>query len=236
MAADADHWWFRGKAALVSTAIRRTGGGSGWLADVGAGSGGVTSMLGWDPARVVVLEGNEALVSRAGRRGLGGVRATVDRLPLPDSSVEVVCLLDVIEHLSDPRRALAEAVRVLVPGGRLVVNVPAHQWLWSAADEALGHHRRYSRRTLRAELEGAGLRPILLTHVFSWLVPPVWATRRFSRGGQPELGLDKTSALVDRTAMVLTAIERTAVGRIGLPFGTSVLAVAETPAEGHQRH
>ena len=236
MAADAEHWWFRGKAALVSTAIRRTGGGDGWLVDAGAGSGGVTAMLGWDPARVVVVEGNELLVRQARQRGLGGVRGSVDRLPLPDGSVEAACLLDVIEHLADPGLALAEARRVLVPGGRLVVNVPAHRWLWSAADEALGHHRRYTRADLRRSLEDAGFRVVLLTHVFSWLVPPVWATRRLSRGGQPELGLDRTSALVDRTAMVLTAVERLAVGRLALPFGTSVLAVAETAGRVDERH
>jgi len=61
--ADTEHWWFRSKAALVSTAIRRVAPPAAparWLADVGAGSGGVTSMLGWDPGHLMVIEGNEA--------------------------------------------------------------------------------------------------------------------------------------------------------------------------------
>jgi hypothetical protein len=79
---------------------------------------------------------------------------------------------------------------------------------------------------LRADLRAAGFRPVVLTHVFSWLVAPVWLKRRFSTSAQAELGLDQTSPLLDLAAMVLTRIERTFIGRIAMPLGTSVLAVA----------
>lgn len=235
MAADRDHWWFRSKAALVSTALRRTavGGEPGeWLVDAGAGSGGVTSLLGWRPDRVVVVEGNRALVSRAQRaHGLLGLQGGVDALPVADGSAHVICLLDVIEHLDDPVAALREAARALAPEGRLVVNVPAHQWLWSAADESLGHVRRYDRHRLRRQLATAGLEPTVITHVFSWLVAPMLMTRRLARGGQAELGLDRTSMVIDRTAMVLTRLERALIGRASVPLGTSLLCVAVRPSE-----
>ncbi|HXH55683.1 methyltransferase domain-containing protein [Iamia sp.] len=235
MAADRDHWWFRSKAALVSTALRRTATGAEpgeWLVDAGAGSGGVTSLLGWRPDRVVVVEGNHALVSRAhGAHGLLGLQGGVDALPVADGSAHVVCLLDVIEHLDDPVAALREAVRALAPGGRLVINVPAHQWLWSAADESLGHVRRYDRHLLRRQLATVGLEPTVITHVFSWLVVPVWVTRRLASGGQAELGLDRTSMVIDRTAMVLTRLERALIGRASVPLGTSLLCVAVRQSE-----
>ena len=123
------------------------------------------------------------------------------------------------------------AAALLAPDGRLVVNVPAHRWLWSAADEALGHRRRYSRSSLRADLRAAGLEAVLTTHVFSWLVAPVWAARLGpGRHGGDKLGLDRTSPWIERAAMLLTAVERQFVGRVGLPFGTSVLCVAAVPA------
>jgi SAM-dependent methyltransferase len=227
-AADSSHWWFRSKAALVATALRRTGGSAGGsLIDVGAGAGGVTAILGWAPDRAVVLEGSALLVGAAKvRHGLAGVRGDVTTLPLADGGAEVVCLLDVIEHLVDPVVALREAARVLGPGGRVVVNVPAHQWLWSAADEQLGHQRRYSRAMLEEQLASAGLEPVLMSHVFSWLVLPVWLKRRASSSGQAELGLDQKGFVIDLAAMTLTLAERVLLGRVSLPIGTSVLAVA----------
>jgi hypothetical protein len=115
---------------------------------------------------------------------------------------------------------------VLAPGGRLVINVPAHQWLWSAADESLGHVRRYNRKLLRGQLAAVGFRPVVMTHVFSWLTLPVWLKRRVKGGGEAELGLDQTSFLVDRAAMVLTRFERATIGRFSNPVGTSLLCVA----------
>jgi SAM-dependent methyltransferase len=229
--ADTDHWWFRSKAAFVATALRRTHRGAvngGNLFDLGAGAGGVTALLGRDPERTVVLEGNAALANRAHTvHGLDAVRGHVDVLPFADGSASVVCLLDVIEHLEDPQPTLREAARVLAPTGRLVVNVPAHRWLWSAADVSLGHVRRYNRRMLAAELEAAGFRVELLTHVFSWLVLPVWLKRKASQSDTAELGLDQESPLIDAAAIVLTRIERSLIGRVPLPLGTSVLAIAE---------
>jgi dolichyl-phosphate beta-glucosyltransferase len=229
--ADRTHWWFRGKAALVATALARTGGGDGFLVDVGAGAGGVTAMLGWHPDRVAVLEAGGRLVTHARHvNGLPAVRAATAPLPLATASVDVVCLLDVIEHLPDPGPTLEEARRVLRPGGRLVVNVPAHQWLWSSADVHLGHHRRYTRPMLRRELAAAGFEAALLGHVFTWLVPAVWLERRVRGRADPDaapaLGLDRSSFLVNRAAMVLTTLERLTVGRVSWPAGTSLLAVA----------
>jgi SAM-dependent methyltransferase len=181
---------------------------------------------------VLVVEGNDELVVRARRQhGLHATRGSVDRLPLRDGSAGVVCLLDVIEHLADPVAALQEAGRVLDANGRLVINVPAHGWLWSAADDFLGHVRRYTRSALRNDLAAGGFEPILMTHVFSWLVLPVWVKRRSTRGDRAELGLDQTAPLVGFLAMVLTRLERSVVGRASLPLGTSVLCVAHKVAD-----
>ncbi|MFP3901735.1 MAG: methyltransferase domain-containing protein [Acidimicrobiia bacterium] len=231
-----NNWWFRSTAALVATALRRTATPRperGWLIDLGGGSGGVTAMLGWPPDRAAVLDRSPDLVARARRlRGFDAVRASVHQVPLAGGAAEVVCLLDVIEHLEDPRRALDEAARVLAPDGRLVVTVPAHRWLGGAAGERLGHVRRYTRRSLRAELATAGFAPVVLTHVFSWLVPAAWLRRRLVATGDAAPRLDRTSRVLDALAMGLTRAERSVLGRIGLPFGTSVLCIARLDRHG----
>ena len=225
-AVDGAHWWFRSKAAFVQWTLRRYGAPPGRLVDLGAGSGGVTAMLGWPPDMTLVVEGNTALVREAQRRhALTVLQSDLSRIPLQGETASVVCLLDVIEHLESPRATLLEAHRVLAPNGQLIVNVPGHPGLWSAADEALGHVRRYTRASLRAELEGAGFDVVFLSHIFSWLFLPVWARRRLHRG-EPQLGLDVDSAIVDRAALLLTRLERAVVNRVPLPAGTSVLCVA----------
>ena len=225
--ADATHWWFRSKAALVSGALRRWRPPDGRLVDLGGGSGGVTAMLGWPHDRMLVVEGNFELLRQARHRhALAVAQSDLRHVPLAAESASAVCLLDVIEHLAEPAATLQEAWRLLSPDGRLVVNVPGHPRLWSAADDALGHVRRYTRSSLRAELEAQGFEILFLSHVFSWLLVPVWARRR-GRAGEPQLGLDVDSPVVDGAALLLTRIERAVVNRVPLPFGTSVLCVAQ---------
>jgi len=184
--------------------------------------------------------GAKVAAAEAGRRhALHALAGSGERLPLADGSASVVCLLDVIEHLEDQGATLREAWRVLEPGGHLVVTVPAHAWLWSEADELLGHVRRYTRPLLRAHLAEAGFTPVHLTHVFSWLLAPVWAARRVAalrgRAGRGQLGLDRSSAAVAGAAFLLTRAELGLAGRLSLPAGTSGLCVAAKPGRGRGR-
>jgi ubiquinone/menaquinone biosynthesis C-methylase UbiE len=229
MESDSQHWWFQSKAALASSMLRRhlpPGLRDARLVDVGAGAGGVTAAMGWRSDRVCAVEGSE-LLCRHGRdrHTLFAVVGLAERLPLGDRTVGVVTALDVIEHFERPELVLDEARRVLRDDGLLVVNVPAHQWLWSGADELLGHVQRYTRPILRQQAEAAGFEVLCMSHVFSWLVAPVWLQRRLTRDPRRQLGLEATSPVIDRAAMVLTALEREVVGRVSLPFGTSILAV-----------
>jgi len=225
---DTSHWWFRCKGGFVAGALRHTRiDRDGFLVDVGAGAGGVTTLLGWRPDRLLTLDGAEQLVrtgqqrhSHLGAVGLG------EALPLHDRSTHVVTLLDVIEHLDDPVATLREAHRVLVDDGVLVITVPAHEALWSGADELLGHVRRYNRKLLRQHVEDADFRIERSTHIFSWLVLPVWLQRRLVSDRERQLGLDQRSPLIDAAALVLSRGERAFTSLVSLPVGTSILCLA----------
>jgi len=230
---DAEHWWFQAKARLVSAAIRQYRPPRGLLVDLGAGAGGVTAALDWPHEDKIAVEGNEELAQTIrDRHGLRAVAADIHAVPLESRSASVVCLLDVIEHLDDPEVVLREARRLLAPGGLVVVTVPAHEWLWSAADTELGHARRYTRTRMRLDLDQSGLEPLTITHVFSWLLPPVWLRRRLTRRDQADLGLETQSAAIDRAAALLSGIEARIVQRTWLPAGTSVLSVAVARDQG----
>lgn len=66
----------------------------------------------------------------------------------PGEAFDAVIYVDVLEHIEDHAAELATSTRYLRSGGHLVVLAPAHQWLFSPFDQAIGHHRRYSRATL----------------------------------------------------------------------------------------
>jgi dolichyl-phosphate beta-glucosyltransferase len=232
-AAETAHWWFRSRAAYINWALGRYAPRGGWLVDLGAGGGGVTARLAWDPGSVLAVEGNARLAEQA-RHGqhIHTVRADVSAPPIRPGTVAVVCLLDVVEHSTEPVALLRAGAALLNEGGVFVVSVPGHPWLWSRADEALGHQRRYAKRTLRTELESAGLQVDYIGHIFSWLVPPVWLRRRVMHPRSPELGLDTGGSIIDGLALVLTALERTLLRFLSLPVGTSVLAVARRSEGG----
>jgi len=222
---DAAHWWFRSKATFVDFAIKQASGSAGRLIDLGGGAGDVTAKLGWPPDRAIVADASAELAGEAHRRhALEVVCTELDHVPIADGSAGVVCALDILQTLSDPAPMLREARRLLRPDGRMVVVVPGHPWLWSASDEALGHVRRYTRQALRTALEAEGFQVLWCSHIFSWLVVPVWLRRRRYRG-EPQLGLDIGSVLVDRGALLLARLERSVLRRFTLPAGTPSFAL-----------
>jgi SAM-dependent methyltransferase len=235
LANDASHWWFASKAALVSDALASCCAAQpgDLLVDVGAGAGGVTVAVRWAGGRKLGIDGSTAQATEGQRRhGLPFMSALSDRLPLPSGVASVVTLLDVIEHLPDPGPTLRDAHRVLRPDGLLVVTVPAHQWLWSEADEFLGHQRRYATSTLIAELTRDRFDVVRTSHIFCWLVPAVLVRRRLSHSVQDQLGLETDGPVISRLAGYLTAIERRVVARARLPLGTSLMAIAHPVAVG----
>lgn len=76
----------------------------------------------------------------------------------PAESFDLLVSFEVLEHIEDDSQALETWLRLLKPGGRVLISVPAHRRRWNITDVLVGHHRRYDRADLEALLRGAGLR------------------------------------------------------------------------------
>ena len=170
-----------------------------------------------------------ARVIAAGRSGIA-VRpgALPDGLPPAAGGYDMIVLLDVLEHIDADTAALAALRGRLRPGGRLVLTVPAYAWLWSRHDETHHHHRRYTAGLLAARLHAAGYRVTTLSYFNTVLFPLIAGVRVVNRW----LGIDATDdAMPWRTVnSILRALfrsERHVIGRLCLPFGVSLAAVAE---------
>jgi hypothetical protein len=126
--------------------------------EVGAGIGAnIPGLFGGDVRDWVALEPDTDLARQIERRVASGslpenVRVTVGRLDaLKDQQLyDAILYIDVLEHILDDVGELIRAADLLESHGRLIVLAPAHQWLFSPFDAAIGHHRRYNRSALSA--------------------------------------------------------------------------------------
>jgi SAM-dependent methyltransferase len=147
-----------------------------------------------------------------------------------------VCLFDALEHIPDEARALGEVVRVLAPGGRVVVTVPAYPFLYTNQDRVVKHCRRYTRATLERALIGAGLVLERNTHtnvfLFPLILPAVLAIKAWERLARRRPDPARTNLTVPMPAAlqsVLAAVfaaELPFSRRFDWPFGHSILALA----------
>ncbi|HEX8839496.1 MAG TPA: methyltransferase domain-containing protein, partial [Sphingomicrobium sp.] len=144
-----------------------------------------------------------------------------------DKHYDLIGAFDVIEHIDDDAAAIASIATKLKPGGRFIMTVPAHQWMWTAHDVANHHKRRYSKRGLRKLIEGSTLKLERVGYFNSLLFPLAVAERTASRlRGKDNGDVKLPPKLLNSALETVFAAERHLVGRLPLPPGLSLFAVA----------
>jgi len=153
--------------------------------------------------------------------------------PLPELAgvknrhYDLIGAFDVIEHIDDDQAAINSIAAKLKPGGKFVMTVPAHQWMWSAHDTVNHHKRRYSKRGLRRLIEGSPLKLDKIGYFNSLLFPLAIAERLAAKlRGKEDADLKLPFAPLNTALEKTFAAERHLVGRLPLPVGLSLFAVA----------
>jgi SAM-dependent methyltransferase len=138
------------------------------ICEVGAGIGNMSGLLLDSGPELLVLTDTDPYYRESLRhRFSSSSKVVVDHLTLPDESagerfqhyaLDTIVALNVVEHVAEDVEALRCMASMLQPGGRAIILVPALPALFGSLDQELGHHRRYTRRTLRDRMEQAGFR------------------------------------------------------------------------------
>lgn len=179
--AEQAHWFLLARRALLCGYFSRLS-RSMRILEVGCSSGMLIddlTVLGFHDSYGVDI--NKEAIEYGKQRGVTNI-SLVDgvTLPYPDNAFDFVISSDVLEHISDEGRALAEWRRVLRPGGRLLIMVPAFQFLWSEHDVVNEHFRRYTRTSLTQVLHTNALDVVRATYWNFFLFIPVVIFRLFN--------------------------------------------------------
>jgi len=224
------HWWWRARERIILELLRTRQPVNGWdrILDVGCGDGLFFDEL----LHFGELEGVEATASLVSENGPHRSRIHIgsfDRSLGLAPGFSLVLMLDVLEHLTDPRSALHYARELLVPGGILLVTVPAFNLLWTNHDVINQHYTRYSRKSFRI-LAGLDMCIEVERYFFHWLFPVKIATRIVEGVLRHRPAPAKIpAAWINHLLYQFCRLEEETWGRLSLPFGSSLMVILSKP-------
>ncbi|MFH1685461.1 MAG: class I SAM-dependent methyltransferase [Candidatus Micrarchaeota archaeon] len=230
------HWWFIARRNMIHRMLKKTDKKTRIL-DLGCCGGSLLLSLqkqGFSNLHGIDLSENAIKLCKS--RGLPNVfLMNGEKMKFNNNSFDIVLVSDVLEHIQDDAAAIAESFRILKPSGKLIVFVPAFDFLWSGHDEVLAHHRRYSAKTLNEKLMSAGF---LIRRTSYWnfflFIPTLLLKfiQKFSRKTTDQLY--ESNSIVNFILIKLLFFENFLLEHINFPFGVSVFSIAEKPKRAEE--
>lgn len=229
---ESHYWWFVARRRLVRRFVQEIANGSsaGTIVDVGCGTGinqkELASFGDW-----YGVDSSWAALSLSQKRGVADLAQTeIEKLALASESADLLVALDVLEHVENDRDAIKELWRILKPNGRILLTVPAYQFLWSEHDEALHHKRRYVASEVRTKLTRAGFEVERISYFITSLFLPIllvrfWQTV-FKKSVYPKTSHIILPGWLNSILVALLGFESFLLRKINLPFGVSIICVA----------
>lgn len=228
------HWWYRATHELVDNVCKSLTFAKQKsdfkILDAGCGSGGLTKKLekfGW----VIGLDISPLALSLADRKRLALVRGSVNNLPFAKDEFDLITAISVLYHRkADDGAALQEFSRVLKPGGKLLLILPAFSWAYGAHDKAVHARRRYTLSEAADLVEASGFRVVEKRYIFSFLFPAFMIKRlleKLSAGQRGVLDLAIMPSFLNNFLFWLCRVEWRLGEYIKFPCGSSLLVAAE---------
>jgi len=225
------HWWYGGLRELILSSLEKNHSATLKILDAGCGTGGMLrSLQHLGTSYGMDISADALAMSRA--RGLCRiVQGSIVNIPFPDKTFDWIISSDVLYHarVDDENKALCEFHRVLKVSGKLILNLPAFEFLRSTHDRAIHTRKRYKRNETDLMLKLAGFCPEKITYRNFFLFPFVISRRimtKNSRSSNPRSDLWKTPEPVNRMLLEMLRLENRILKWINLPYGSSVFCIA----------
>lgn len=233
------HFWYKGMRKIILDFLDKYVKKPARILDAGCGSGGRAldcAAFG----RVTAVDISDIAIRLTSRKNIPVVKkADICLLPFNPNSFDAVLCLDVIYHrnVKDDSKALKECYRVLSPGGILMLRVPAFEILRGTHDLVVYTKKRYSRKEIRGLVKTAGFRILRLSYANMVLSVPLVAKRLFEkffiRDHKSHSDSTLPPAILNKLFYLLLNMENFVLKFVNLPFGSSVICVAQKPGTNY---
>lgn len=231
------HWWFLGRRAILLTMIGHLGlPQNSKILEVGCGTGGNLQMLAkFGDVSALEMDANAREIASKKTNNFYDIMAghCPDEIPFQDQRFDLICMFDVLEHIEQDTETLIAIKQLLTKNGRILMTVPAYQWLYGAHDKFLHHKRRYSATQLRKKIVAAGFRPVKISYFNTILFPLAVIVRLKDKLLAPPsaTGTSVPPTLINKLFRTLFGAERFLLERFDLPFGVSLLCILKASDE-----
>ncbi|WP_295333963.1 bifunctional 2-polyprenyl-6-hydroxyphenol methylase/3-demethylubiquinol 3-O-methyltransferase UbiG [Flavobacterium sp.] len=234
-----NHWWFVARERIISNYIRRLiqkeqlSDKNLNILNIGCGPGRSSEYLS-QFGKVTSVEYDKFCCEFASQKtGLEIINGSITELPFAETSFDLVCAFDVIEHVENDQLAVTEMKRVVKKNGVVFITVPAYMSLWSHHDVINHHFRRYKLPEIKKLfLTGNDGKMIFSSYFNTFLFPPIYAFRKLSnlfKTGEKRAGSGSDfeafkPGLLNNVLFAIMHLETKFINKnISFPFGVSIL-------------
>lgn len=221
-----NHWWWQARAKLVGQWLDALDlPENGKVLDIGCG--GDWAFDRWSRyGDVWGVEKSPAIVQAARARSQQIYYGPFDRNYKPAHRFTLILMLDVLEHIEEPHAAIEYASELLEANGRILITVPAMPSLWTSHDDLNHHFVRYTKSRLESVITASAIQIDYLQYFFHWTTAAKLLVRLkesmiATQPRNPSIPGPKLNHLLYR----ITLLEQKLLGRINLPFGTSLVCI-----------
>jgi len=222
--AEKEHFWFKSRRNLILQIFNKFISKKDKVIEIGAGTGSIARMLsdnGYDISIGEIHPNGIQYALKNNNQKLSIYQFDIMQNPFMEH-FDVVGLFDVLEHIEDDKLAIYNISKMLKRGGKIVLTVPAHMWLWCEEDEISNHFKRYELNSLKQLLKEEGFSIKYASNFFISIVPLLYLRTKSKSSADI-----KINPIINFILSMVSNVENKILNSIVSKVGGSIIIVAE---------